>query len=92
MWTIWKHQLALASHQYVPLPKGARLLTVQYQGTVLTLWTLVDPEAPKMLRNIHIIGTGHLVPSREGVLGGVYVATVQDRGGYVWHVFDGGET
>lgn len=89
MHTIYKYPInaAWAAHggSVLELPYLARVLSVQYQeGTGLCLWALVDPEAVKVLRKIHIYGTGW---PADGCLHLDYLTTVQDSGGFVWHVF-----
>lgn len=92
MRTIWKHPLMIADAQTIMVPRGADLLTVQYQGSVPTLWMLVDPDAPKVHRTLVIVGTGHPMPA--GLGRDQYVGTLVDQEAVislVWHVFDAGE-
>jgi hypothetical protein len=49
----------------------------------LQLWAIVDPEQPKQLRTIHIVGTGNPMPAN--LLR--YIGTAQRLDG-VWHVFE----
>lgn len=55
---------------------------VGMQGTVLTLWCLVDVSAPTTARIFHVAGTGHELPENLA-----YVGTAFDRQ-FVWHVFE----
>ena len=72
------------------MPHGGQILTAQvqdqYQGEVLCLWALVDPESPYVsARQIMVIGTGSPVESTSLV----YISTVQMSGGaLVWHIFE----
>ncbi|UFK26724.1 hypothetical protein [Roseobacter phage RDJL6] len=83
---IWKFPIAHERHQMVVMPRGAVLLDLQSQKGVLTLWACVDPEKPKVQRDLSIIGTGHDLPGGKQA----YIATAQ-QGSLVWHLFDGGE-
>lgn len=80
--TIWKFPL---TKEGILMPISARLLTVQCQHGRPVLWAEVDPAAPKVIRNVRVIGTGWAdVPAAP------YVATFQD-GPLVFHVYDLGE-
>lgn len=79
---IWKVNLNETDWK-VSLPVGAVIVSAQYQRGDLCVWAIVDPDAEKEERKVHVIGTGNVVP--DGVS---YVGTVQDTSGYlVWHVF-----
>lgn len=78
-------------YQAVKMPRRARILSVQMQGISdgyrrITLWALVEPDAPMVARRLVVIGTGW----EQDFAGLMYLATLQD-GDLVWHVFDGGE-
>lgn len=85
--TIWKFQVPIGGP--VEMPQDARLLAVGVQGGVLTVWALVDPEAPTVPRQLFVYGTGHPMADEPGE----YVGTARTGGQLelVWHVFDGGE-
>ena len=87
MRTVYKYELEIADEQFVVMPTGAELLTVQVQaGTgMVCLWARVDTDAPVVRRRIWMRGTGY--PDAYDV----YVATFQYHFGLVFHVFDGGE-
>lgn len=89
--TIWKWPLELASEQQLALPINARLLCVQTQAEVPTLWAIVNPEekltSPK---TVFMVGTGHPMPS--GISHGEqmrnYLGTIQLHcGSLVFHFF-----
>ena len=83
---IWKWTLEIADRQQLPMPKGAKLLTVQIQHGLAQLWALVDEKAPIIDRTIATYGTGNPLP--DGYLG-EYIGTYQISGGaLVFHVFD----
>lgn len=79
--TIWKFPID-RMHNELLIPFVARVLCAQFQGTVLCMWALVDPDSPKEKRVVHVVGTG------EQIVGdlGEYIGTVQ-QGPLVWHVF-----
>lgn len=79
--------------QPVHMPAGAKLLTVQMQGSMEnsfpSLWATVDATAELMIRELQFIWSGFLWASDTP---SVYVGTVQDYNNLVWHLFDYGET
>jgi len=83
---IWKYPLEVERHQMVVMPKGAVLLAFQTQKGQLALWASVDPDAPKVQRDLSVVGTGHDLPGGKQS----YIGTAQ-TGSLVWHLFDGGE-
>lgn len=84
---IWKYELKTADSQVVPMPSGARLLTVQTQHHQPCLWVEVDTSAGPAERLIFIHGTGHPIEHN-----GCYVGTYQMfDGDLIWHVYDDGE-
>lgn len=85
---IFKYRLDVKDRQYVMMPRGARILSVQDQHGLLEAWALVDPDAPECKRDIRIHGTGRPIGATVNLRG--YVASVQQRP-FVWHVFDNGE-
>lgn len=95
MSTIWKFPLILVDENRVPMPAGARILSVQVQsdevshGFAVMLWAFVSPSASAVTRVIRIVGTGNPASGCENL---PFIGTVQTHEGrYVWHVFDGGE-
>lgn len=83
---IWKWTLQVVDLQSLPIPDGAKLLTVQAQGDMPQLWALVDEKAPIVHRNVASYGTGHPMPDGDP---GAYVGTYQIHGGaLVFHVFE----
>ncbi len=84
--SIWKFPLEIQSLQLVPMPKGARLLSVQVQGGTICLWAEVDLDASEILRHIWMPGTGHDLYDGDTT----FIGTVQTPP-FVWHVYDGGE-
>lgn len=79
---IYKYPLELKSDvQAVEMPEGAEILHVADQRGRPSLWALVDPNAPTVLRGFAVFGTGHTCPE-DG-----YVGTTH-ADGFVWHIFE----
>jgi len=84
--TIWKFPLTITDHQTITVPRSFMPLTVQFQGPVLCLWAMVDPNEAMNIDplNIYIVGTGNPGPPEDAQ----YLGTAQQSGGaLVWHVF-----
>lgn len=82
---IFKYPLAITDSQSLLLPIGAKFLSVQFQGELLCLWALVDPEERNYQQTIRIIGTGHPITDSEYLQ---FIGTVQQFDGQlVWHIF-----
>ena len=87
---IFKYSLDVTDSQFVDLPEGAKILTVQFQGCWLCLWAEVDPTARMEPRGIVIYGTGHPMSEyTESVRKPkeIYIGTVQ-KDEFVWHVYE----
>ena len=83
MKVIWKYAIPNLEN-VIAMPEGAKVLCVHTQRGEPQIWALVDPNAPKVTRTIHIHGTGHPVPDDPGT----YIGTIQLAcGGLVFHVF-----
>ena len=62
-----------------------KVLTVQLQNGIPTLWAVVDPNPQySELLTIITLGTGW---QDDGLGSYEYISTVQDKEGYVWHYF-----
>ncbi len=84
---IWKYAVSLADVFEIAMPEGATILTVQMQVDVPVLWAIVDPDAPRVWRQIAIIGTGHVFGADPQAI--LYLGTFQQSGGrLVWHLFE----
>lgn len=84
---VWKYELQLNKNT-VSMPKGTQLLTAQLQAGMpfISLWALVDPQETEFVdREIWVIGTGHKYTFPGEML---YINTVQDGQGLVWHAFE----
>src|SRR3990172_6797121 len=98
MLKIWKFPIPVQDTIQVEMPTGARVLTVQTQpadpamlkvGDPVEqpcLWALVNPEAPKEIRQFRMAGTGHPNEHSEKL---TYIGTFQMEGGaLVFHLFE----
>ena len=86
--TIWKFPLQTMDSQPVMMPQRAKILTVQAQHDEPCLWAIVNPNAPREVRMIDIVGTGHPMFEDLG-LERKYIGTFQLRDGdLVFHVFE----
>lgn len=84
MRTIWKFPLAMVERQPVMMPRVSRILALQNQGGIPTIWAEVDPESPAITATVTLVGTGREVPADSGD----YVGTVQEQGGmFIWHFY-----
>lgn len=81
---IYKYHL-LDQTTNIPATQGARPLSVQVQNGVLTLWAIVDPDAPVAGFCAGRLWTGRPIP--EAIMKSEYVGTVQLDNGLVEHVF-----
>jgi hypothetical protein len=82
MKAIYKYPMSLKD-QWVSLPIGAKMLTVEIQNGVLCLWALVDPSEKIAARFFKVLGTGW---NSNEIDDFDYVGTVfQDE--FVWHIF-----
>jgi hypothetical protein len=77
---IWKYPLDMCERQTIKMPQGARPLCVQLQGSIPTMWALVDSNAALVLREFVIHGTGH---QDINDLTEKYIGTWQ-QGVFVW--------
>jgi hypothetical protein len=73
--TIYKYQIH-GTGAYFEMPLGARILCVQLQNDVPTMWALVDPNAELVRRYFYLMVTGGTFDA-EGL---AYVGTYQLAG------------
>lgn len=57
--TIWKFPLKTIDQQFIEMPVGAEILSIQSQNNYPCLWALVDRNAKRENISIEIYGTGH---------------------------------
>ena len=93
MKTIWKYEIHTTDCQDIEMPMEAQILTVQVQNGEPCLWALIDPDQKRGIRQIRIIGTGHIIEKPMSIDNSIdeYLGTYQLRdGALVFHVFDKG--
>lgn len=79
---IFKYPLMLTDIQKIKMPMNYKIIAFKMQGTIPTIWAIVDDQAPARYVTIIIKGTGHDI-SEDDLS---YVGTVLD-GNLVWHLF-----
>lgn len=83
MKTIWKFPLILTnSPQSIEMPSGAAIIRFGIQGSIPSIWAVVNPDKPLESRVFHIRGTGHCIES-----GLHYIGSCEDDP-FVWHIFE----
>ncbi len=82
--TIWKFPLLNMPYD-VTMPEGSKILKVDMQGGVPTIWVGVDTDMPDEIRKFIIYGTGAVI--RQEHTYASYIETVFD-GPFVWHIFE----
>ena len=91
MRTVWKYEMA-GSYRDFEMPVGAEIIHVDQQVKFVNakesflvpcMWAIVDPDAPREVREFFLAGTGIELPEHELK----YLGTVKD-GAFVWHVFE----
>lgn len=81
---VWKFPLEATHEQYVEMPEGAIILTVQVQRGQPCLWASVDPGREREWIRIFRVGTGCPGPLEDWHYAGTY--QLHD-GSVVYHVF-----
>ena len=86
MRSVWKY--AVEPDEFVvEMPTGAVVLSVEAQYGLVSMWALVNPEAPLCSRRFVTVGTGHPLPDEIDSFR--FVGTFQMRGGsLVFHLFE----
>ena len=84
--TIYKYRLQQIRDRFsVPMPAGAQIVHVASQGGWPCIWAIVDTDAPEVVYDFELRGTGHELGSV-----GDHIGTFQlDGGGLVFHLFHG---
>lgn len=80
MKTIYKYKIDSGVEIDEPIEK---ILDIQIQNGFIVLWAIVSDRQPKSKILFKIFGTGWEVDDFPGI----YLKTVQDYEGYVWHIF-----
>lgn len=87
MLKIYKYKITPNDKIELPIPSGAKILTVQAQFENPVLWALVNPDSPVEQRFFRLVGTGFDI--REDASRLNYINTFQIYGGdLVFHLFE----
>jgi hypothetical protein len=85
---IYKYNIAPSEHFTIPLPVGAKVLSVGVQNDDkdIVVWAMVDvdPGLRTEDRAFGVFGTGHNLPKE--VIG--FIGTVHFKNGLVFHIFE----
>ena len=73
----------------IEMPKNAKILDIQVQGSIPVLWAVINPNKPKRKYTFHVFGTGFEMTDYEKKHYD-YVKTVQtgNSNNLVWHIFE----
>ena len=87
MQVVYKYLANTGDTTLLMLPQGAKILTVQKQGTQICFWVLqYAGQAPTQTRRILKVGTGHTFDDTKQY---EYIGTVQElEGALIWHYFE----
>lgn len=86
MKTIYKYTLNITDEQVIDIPQRGIIRSIQIQGSDIRMWVEVDEDCltvDKIKLKIKCFGTGHQFDSENLV----YLATVVDNSGMVWHFY-----
>lgn len=85
--TIYKYPLTFVESQQVSLPVGTKVLTVQLQNGIPTLWAMVNQNSEHFEdKTIEMYGTGW--PIENTCVGRNYISTIQTDEELVFHFFE----
>lgn len=86
---IYKYPLQLKDIQFIAMPDGAQILTIQNQDEKPVLWALVEPNTTiTKQRAIELLGAGDEL-TNEIVFEHQYISTFQLTGcGDMFHAFE----
>lgn len=87
MTTVYKYPFSISQAFDIPLPRGAKVLSVQLQDGRPTLWAMVDTARELCLRQFLVFGTGTFIPDVAIEYGLNFVSTLQYQE-FVWHLFE----
>lgn len=62
MKSIWKFPITLDTRQ-IKIPKGSQVIHAGLQNDEVTLWAIVETEAPLETLAVLVTGTGHSMPN-----------------------------
>lgn len=79
--SIWSFEIKHGA--VISPPAGAKILSVAWHDGKPILWTLADPEVPKVKRRVEMISTGLEIYGENWEYAGLVIAPA----GKLWHVF-----
>lgn len=86
MIAIWKFVLPPVDVVDVPMPQGAKILSVQAQGGIPCVWAQVETTNVMEMRRFYVFMTGEEIDTEHKE----YLGTILLRGGsYVIHIYLG---
>lgn len=86
--TIWKFPLEVTDKQFIKMPIGSEIISVQNQLETPCLWAIVNPDKAIEERCFELFGTGHNMPDDMGI-DRKFIGTFQLRNGdFVGHLFE----
>jgi len=81
---IYKYDVAIVECQLIPMPLGAKILSIALQNGEVKIWAMVNPEEGVLVpRHILLVGTGQRVEDDAQT----FLGTV-NMGAFVWHFFE----
>ena len=90
MLRVFKYPIPFGDYFKLPLPNGAKVLTVDVQYGQPTLWALVNPNHKTKDRLFRFAGNGHDIEESLSRL--EFVASFQMQNGLMFHVFEVNQT
>ncbi len=85
MITIYKYQFVIADAVEILMQQNAKILSVQLQDGIPTMWALVDTEPGVEIRHFEVVGTGQQLDGL--IVFKTHIGTIQANG-LVWHIFE----
>ena len=86
---ILKFQLGIVDKQFINMPQGAEILSVNIQGNDnLCIWALIDPNNSLEERCFEIFGTGEPIHYDMGIVRHFLGTILTNGNDLVWHCFE----
>ncbi|KKM98906.1 hypothetical protein LCGC14_1153160 [marine sediment metagenome] len=86
MITVWKFPLSYLDRFSLEVPLGAEFIHFDMQGSIPTVWALVNSDNSKQRRSLRMAGTGHELPA--GYDYSHIGSCIDANTGLVWHLFE----
>lgn len=82
---VWRYPIgSYGGTVQIAMPEGAQVVHVESRGNVPSLWAVVTPDAPAVLRTFEVYTTGASVTAGRRYLG----TFILDDGAFVGHLFE----